>query len=1491
MMKNTLSNLQNDIWLDQRSNPRSPKYNIGGFAVIDGTVNFNLFVRAFQIFTEQNDIFSFSFDEREGRLVSEFKEQDASNAIKYLEEDTLECALAKIKANFKVPFDLNSRGPLYEIWLTKISPTKSIWYSKLHRVIADEVSFQLLFNEIDRIYRQLLVDGFSNSENVQDVKKSYQHFILDEQRYRTSNRFLKDRFFWLHTYGELPLLIYPHKNFQKNHYAIEVGLSKKENNAFQEVVKEEKLGVFQLVLNTFGLVMSKYYKKNNVNFGIPFTNRKNIVKEKTFGPFGNVLPLQLNMNRTISFLKLIKETEKEFSRCYKHRKFQQTDILRELPDGVDRLYDIRLSYEKFRYPDTFAENTSSVHPIFNDSESDPITLHVIDYEEEPLRFKFEINGSYISKFEAEQLIESFKFLLANLKKILNHPLGKIGIATTDQIKEIHKISIGNQKIRSNETFLDIWNNTYVSNNKKSIAVIHKGIHVSYKELNDQALKIANFLYKKGIRKGDKLAVMIPRSEKNILCVIAIFKIGAVYVPIDTDDSNERKECILKDSTSKYILVDSYSNSIFHHMEFNVDEILEIDQKIEFDFSKELPTKEDIACIMYTSGSSGKLKGVMIDHESLYDHTLSFAEYFRLNLKDKVMQQASLSFNTSIAEIFPILAVGGTLVIGESTKDPQEFLRQCEELGATVLNVDPLVLRYLNDHISKYRLKTRILINRGDMKPYYINNLLDRLDIYNAYGPMESTVYATYYKITDKDVLIPLGTPITNKSVYILDEGNILPLGAIGEIGLSGKGLAKGYFNREALTNASFFTINDKRIYKTGDTGKWTENGQLIFYGRRKGPLSFNGYSIEAEVVERAIKNLNSYVLDCYVDSEELSTVPILTAYVVADETFVNISDLSTGLRTKLPEYMIPTHFVLIEVMPLLPNGKINVKELPRPNQKKSREVANGMVAYKKRKIASIGKELLKVDDIDVNVSFFELEKHSLLTDSFLSEKENDKDSGTSIHAEFYPLTFSQVKLWSLHQLNRFDTSDHITKAIHLKGNVSIGLLEKTMSSLIAKHEILRTVFVPIEGEPFQKTLAPYPYSLDVISLGLTRKNRERVIEEAIQKLEKKPFDFEKGPLFRVQLLKFGAQDQVLIFCKHQMIVDKWTQVILFRDFVDIYNELKRNPDFGITQPKITFKEYAHWQRDYFNGKRLEKHLNFWEKKLKGSKPFLAIPLDARRTTILTKKEGVIEHILSLDFTERLWKFSEKHNVSLFMTMLTVFKMVLGKFSGESDICVGTTVTNRMYEQFQNVLGMMTNTIVLRTILKNEGTLSELLNNVRESCLDAYSYADTPFDLVQERIGLEKNGDLRPLFQYMFNFVDAPIRNMSVLDAEIEVLKTNYHASKLDINVSVNTTYEQPDMSYGNQASKGVSISWKYNSNIFEKPTMERMLSTYLAILDILLKDTSVQFNTMNFAIGNEEESLTFNHLSSDVEQLLEETEEDTNSIDWVEKKMIPELEM
>ena len=1492
-MNKEVSSLQRYIWLDQKLNPDSPKYNIGGYAIFNGAIDPDVFKEAFRQLKAGNDIFSFHFKEADGTPVYEIrKELAAEDNLSCFEEPVRQKTLARIQADFSVPFDMAAEPALCKSWLIRESDHVYVWYIKLHHIQIDGYAFHLLFNELSSRYVALAEGSPGGSDSLR--RYPYEEFIVSDLAYKQSETFEEDKEFWLSKYRGALMPIYTHSNAGRKHYHQVFFLEEEHKGELDRLAEKNRVTIFHLLLAALAVVTAKYYRRETISIGTPVLNRRNAVQKRTLGAFINVIPLQFDLAPGNSMAQLLGEIKKEVYACYKHQRFQQADILRFVGDkNLERLYDIRLSYENFTYDSAFAGFGATIAALANDGEDDPLSIHIFDYQDGRLKFRIDVNGEFVPDLEAAQLMASYRYLLENLAPFEDKQLTDIGISSQEQTREVLEYSVGTVAERPAATFLALWQRS-VAQRGAAAALVSGGQAFTYAEVDALSGRLADGLCKHGVKKGDRVAVALPRSEKSIIAILGVFRLGAVYVPVDHRYPTERKNYLCRDSNCALVLAavpdyQSFTGGVDFEACLLAGEAAPASVAL---------TGEDEAYVIYTSGTTGTPKGVRISHGSLLDYACTFSEYFSLRDTDVVLQQASLSFDTSVEEIFPVLAAGGQLVIAS---DPQDFgllLRECEAYGVTLLSTNPFVVQYLNRYHLDYQLQLRVLISGGDvLRAEYVTNLWHTCAVYNTFGPTESTVCATYHRLRNANAPVPIGKPIANRKAYVLDGRHLLPKGATGEIGLAGKGLALEYLNRPAETAAAFTTVNGERVYRTGDLGKWDEKGNLLFLGRQDEQLSYRGYRIEPQEIERAIMRLDERIHDCFVCVKEIGHQPTLVAYYTVPGDALPEEASARALADQLPGYMIPSRCVALRELPKHTNGKIDRGQLPLPEGTAGGRQATALPrTAQEKEVADLWKKLLRLEEVDVETSFFEMGGHSLLANQFVNIVRENKKKEISLR-DFYraptirqlarllaadapgivrieqapalglfPLSYPQESLWFLQQLDRDSTAYYAPKAVRVRGGISIDLVEKVFTRLVHKHEILRTVFTVVEGVPYQQVLDPYNFGVSRISLTqLPAGEQPAAVLENIIRLGNQPFDLEGGPLLRVAALSLSEQETVLVLCLHHLIYDGWTQGVLLEEFIETYLQLRQNPSLPLQACPIQYKDYAYWQKKHLHGTVLDGQLGYWEEKLAGLNPELALPLDYNRPLESSGKGSLITKVLPVDFFRALQTFSEKHNLTVFVVMLTAYKVLLSKFSNEHDVCVGTAVANRRLKELEGMLGMVVNTLALRTQFSDDDSLTEVLGKVKETCFGAYAHEDAPFGKVVEKLKPERTPGLLPLFQHMVSYVNIPSRELELPGLELEVLASHNQSAKCDISLTIFTPSERVPERARAAADEEFRLEWEYSTDIFRSETMERMLAMYVTILQEMVADPHQVLARLNYIPLQEQEQLLegFNQTQAD----------------------------
>ncbi|UCH95458.1 MAG: amino acid adenylation domain-containing protein [Candidatus Aminicenantes bacterium] len=902
-----------------------------------------------------------------------------------------------------------------------------------------------------------------------------------------------------------------------------------------------------------------------------------------------------------------------------------------------------------------------------------------------------------------------------------------------------------------------------------------------------------------------------------------------------------------------------------------------------------PGGDSPAYIIYTSGSTGKPKGAGVFHSGFFNLMNWFVTQFKLGAHDRNLLVTSLSFDLTQKNIFAPLITGGILILpGLDYFDPGAIQDIILEKGVTWLNCTPGMIYKIIEHQAPGSLEKlsslKYLFLGGE--PIAMNMLWQWVtsgyfkgEIVNTYGPTECTDICAFYPVKRPgDFLngaVPIGKPVNNTGLLVLDRCfQPLPIGAAGELFIGGKGLGLGYINDVRLTSEKFIKLpltGDSLWYRSGDLVKRLPDGNIEFIGRVDFQVKIRGFRIEPGEIENhlmaheQVKAAVVIALERHPASMATASAErYLCAYIVSDEALA-VTGLREYLSSRLPSYMVPSYFVRLEKIPLTPHGKIDRRLLPEPDgESETPDVRHLYVAprgEKEKKLAAVWREVTGVKRIGMTDNFFELGGDSLLVIRAITrmrevfgvelpvrkffQHPTIKELAGEIetlggNAVFItkappgvdiPLSFAQERLWFLHQLDSETTAYFVPRVVRMIGQLNVAAVEQTFNEITRRHEILRTVFPTVEGRPVQRVQAHTPFKLNIIDLsGMAQSFQNEEVTRWIKEEGQRPFDFEKGPMIRITLLRLKPTEHLLVITEHHLIHDGWTQGVLLKEFITLFTAFSKGKPAHLPGLPIQYGDFAYWQRQQMQGEVLENHLAYWKEKLSGLPPILNLPTDRPRPPVISGKGAEKRLFLSKSLSDNLIAFSRQKEVTLFMTMLAVFNVLLYRYTGSNDLCIGTGMANRRYKETEGMLGMVINTLALRNWISGELSFDECLQRVKTTCLEAYEHEDTPFEKVVEIIQPERSLSYTPVFQVVLSFMDTPSDRLQLPGLKLEVEAAHNRSSKFDINIIV----EPPTEERSEETGGRIEIVWEYNTDIFDDTTTDQMMSHYNRLLQEIL---------------------------------------------------------
>ncbi|KAF9272678.1 hypothetical protein BGZ68_002212 [Mortierella alpina] len=976
-----------------------------------------------------------------------------------------------------------------------------------------------------------------------------------------------------------------------------------------------------------------------------------------------------------------------------------------------------------------------------------------------------------------------------------------------------------------ELLLETWNRTeqpypdtkcvhqlfenQVALSPEAIAIVHDECTLTYRELNALANRIACQLIDAGVKPGDYIMLLLDRSIALVASQIAVLKTGAAYVPIDTKAPVDRQIYISSDCGSTVLITDEKANipDEIQGTVLRVQAKKENTKEVQRAFECSSTLSLDTAYVMYTSGSTGQPKGVVVHHRGIVRLVINngFAE---ICPPDRMAFTTNPAFDPSTYQVWAPLLHGASIVVidTDTYMDPSLLAAALTRHQVSCMYMTHGVLHQYAFLIGSTLSKLKYLLGgaeQGLIRAYMA--VLEHggpVRLVNRYGPTETTVSATAYTATraiSQLERLPIGRPISNTRAYVLDRHlTPVPIGVVGELHIGGAGVTHGYLNRPELTAERFLPdpfakVDGARMYKTGDLAYYLPDGNLVFVGRNDFQVKIRGFRVElGEIEARLVEHPQvraAVVLFIGEDSDEKR----LVAYVVADPHDILVRTLREHLSAGLPEYMVPTAFVIMDVFPLNNNGKIDRRALPKPS---SDSLATcGYVAPQgdfEIALATIWSDLLKVLGSSVNL-----------------EKSTPSAIVPVARGGPLVLSFAQQRLWFLSQMDGISEIYHVPLACRLKGLLNNDALEKALGALFCRHESLRTVFVAVDGQP-QVQLLPSDYEFSVDFRDLRAKSdREAIAKQLAAQEAKMPFDLEKGPLVRAQLIQLEEDKHVFLMTMHHIVTDGWSIEVIFRELDQLYEAFS----FGLPNPLppliIQYPDYAAWQRERLTQDTLKDQAAYWRKTLIGAPAFIKLPTDRPRPPQQSFAGASLAIRFDSKLTHGIKSLSQKHEATVFMTVLAAWSSVLSRLSGQDDIVIGTPSANRNHQQLEQLIGFFVSTLAIRIDLSVEPTAGKLLARVREATIAAQAHQDLPFEQVVEIVQPPRRTDMTPIFQVMFAWKNDDLGTLKLYGTAAVPEGLDDGVSKFDLELFLN------------EENGEIVGGLNYSTALFDHETIER----------------------------------------------------------------------
>ncbi|WP_405774627.1 amino acid adenylation domain-containing protein [Streptomyces sp. NBC_00859] len=1085
-----------------------------------------------------------------------------------------------------------------------------------------------------------------------------------------------------------------------------------------------------------------------------------------------------------------------------------------------------------------------------------------------------------------------------------------GIPAVDEV-ERHRVLVGwNDTATDVEpAFMHERFETQALRTPNAVAIVAEGVEVSFAELEVRANRIAHYLIGQGVGAESLVGLCLPRGVDMIAAIVGVWKAGAGYLPIDPAQPTERVAFMLRDSRAALVLT---AEEFLDDLPAGRSRLVALDGTFVQMQLAGLPTErpgtrveaQSLAYVIYTSGSTGQPKGVAVTHGGLANYVASVpgrVGFGKPGARYALLQAQATDLGNTV--VFASLATGGELHILDegAVTDPQAVAAYLAEHRIDHFKAVPSHLAALSaaggfDAV----LPAGSLVLGGEApSPAWLRELLavaGEREVYNHYGPTETTIGVATTRLTAEQTaagVVPVGTPIANTRLYILDQ-HLRPVapGIAGELYVAGAGLARGYIRRVGLT-AERFVANPfesgRRMYRTGDRAKWTADGQVVFLGRADDQVKIRGFRIEPGEVQGVVGAHPQVAQAVVIAREDVPGDKRLIAYVIPTDLDEPRDHLPASVREfagqRLPEHMVPSAVVVLDTLPLTGNGKLDRKALPAPDYSSSLASGGRRAATLQEEILCMAfAEVLGLPEVGVDDDFFELGGHSLLAVRLVSRIRSvlgieveirslfdaptvaglaDQLPGAGMaraaltareRPERLPLSYGQRRLWIINQMDGPSATYNIPVVTRLAGAVDADAMRAAFRDLLTRHEVLRTVFEVADGEPYQQIV-----DLDALDWELTVTDVDpKVLADAVAGAKAHTFDLATDVPIRAWLFRAGPQEQVLVVVVHHIAMDGWSWAPLARDVSVAYEARTtgRAPDW---QPlPVQYADYALWQREVLGDSQdsqslIWQQVAYWRETLAGLPEELELPFDRVRPAIASHRGHRVPLDIPADVHARLTELARAEGVTTFMVLHGALSVLLSKIGAGTDVPIGSAIAGRTDDALDDLVGYFVNTFVLRTDLAGDPTFREVLGRVREAGLGAFAHPDVPFERLVEELSPARSMARHPLFQVMLLLQNndqavldlegvaaqrgAPVARVAGAPAEAVV--------KFDLDISVAELYDAEG------APAGMRGSVVAAADLFDSASVERIAERLTRVLTAFAADPGIRLGEVN-VLGEDE---------------------------------------
>ncbi|MGE8064526.1 non-ribosomal peptide synthase/polyketide synthase [Pseudomonas sp. NPDC089569] len=1390
-----------------------------------------------------------------------------------------------LQGTFEQPFDL-SHPPLLRARLLRLAPQEHVLGIALHHLVSDAWSATIALRELALGY-EARCNG--KSAELPALPVQYADFALWQREHLQGAELKRQLDYWTRTLDRSnsessPLLALPTDLARPSVQTYRAGIVQRELGADLSARVQafaSRLGTtpFTVLFAGFAVLMHRLSGDATVLIGTPVTHREQPGTEGLLGILLNNLAIRADFAPQADFTALVEQVALRLREGLQHQDlpFEQLVDSLQLPRSLSHapLYQVMVAQQlamesRLRFPGLEFE---ALDTPLKQSECD-LDLHVLCPANAPIQLELMYALDLFVADSARQTLARLEHLLEHMIAEPQRPVAALPLLMPEEWQRtVVEWNRTDMDVPRHLTFAQLFEQQAERTPDRD-ALCFEGRSLSYGELNRRANQVAHYLRSRGVVANRPVALCVERSLELLIGLLGILKSGGAYVPLDPTYPVDRLAYMLEDAQPALFLGQQglleQLGSDLPRLRLDTDAALFAAQPD--DNLAPLAGPDDLAYIMYTSGSTGKPKGTLVTNGSVVNLAWARIHGLYRRYTDQPMRTSfnySFAFDSSVAELILLLDGHSLYLTPEDVRyDPEALARFFRDTRLDAFECTPAQLKALleSDGVRRGQVYLpRFVLFGGDAVDAQLWQRLPSIAgsrFFNTYGPTECTVDATGCAVDDFPARPIIGRPIANVRTYVLDAWlNPMPAGVPGELHIGGAGVTLGYLNRAEQTakvfiDDPFSPLPGARMYKTGDLVRWLPDGNIEYLGRMDHQVKIRGFRVELGEIEALIGAQPGVRQSVVLAREDVPGDKRLVAYVTCDAQ-ADIDAWRKAIGAALPDYMVPSAFVVLDELPLTDNGKLNRKALPAPDIQSAPDAQDLPRTLAEQQLAALWSELLNVPltQIGRDSHFFYLGGHSLLAAVLFARLRQQFATVPALRSVFehptlealaallgeplqapaatwtkaqrpsrLPLSFEQQRLWFLEQLSADGGEYNVVSAVQLDGELNVAALQSALNAVVARHESLRSRIVrEADGElalviepqaDVTLRLAPLEASSDEVWQQLT--------DEAIHAETGHRFDLANQIPLRATLIQRRGQPQALLLLNvHHCATDDASSQNLLDELARFYDAHCQGAVAELPDLALQYPDYALWQREPGQQARFTEQLDYWRTQLEDGDYLLDLPTRQARPHQLDPVAGAVQLQLPQELTVRLRQFAQQRGATLYMLMLGAAQLLLGRHANQRDVRFGSPVAQRPLAELQPLIGCFVNSVVMRSDLDPALSFEGLLSQVRDRVLDAQQHQDVPFDQVVEALNPSRSLAQTPLFQVLFVMQNADASAGQWPQLQVRERAVTAQSAKYDLNWEVHDGEE-------------LSVLLEYRAALFSESTVKAWLDQWQQLLETML---------------------------------------------------------